>query len=507
MIDKIAPWEDRTISKGPRIPGQGKVGGGKDKVLKFFGDDKALEVAEARNHPDFIEDNSPPWFLLPDYELDKDLVLDSNGFVKGGTLPALVARLTQHNVLDASFNHTFLLTYRSFCSTEDFLNELFRRFELPVPQGLELEERALWKERKLAIVRVRVFNILKTWVDTFYQVEEDGESSLQYLRQWASTTLAEVLEGSAKVLIVLIDRRSALSKMEASGEGMGDGGDGKKMVPNLKQDFPPSIMPKNRKKIKLTEIDPLEIARQLTLMDSQTYRRVRPTEWLGKAWSNADNATAAPNVKAMIDASNHLTAWLIESVLIEDDIRKRCAIIRHFTTVGEKCRSLNNFNSLMAILAGLNSAPIHRLKRTWDSVSNRSMVTLESLKTLMSTSKNFGSYREILHSVNPPCMPFLGVYLTDLTFIEDGNSDTLRDQPHLINFSKRAKTADVIREMQQFQAQPYALRAVPEIQGFLKKHLESSGDDATQYNRSLQMEPREREDEKIARLLHESGFL
>ncbi|RKP13932.1 ras guanine nucleotide exchange factor domain-containing protein [Piptocephalis cylindrospora] len=451
------------------------------------------------------EDNSPPWFMLPDYEQDKDLVLDANGFVKGGTLPALVARLTQHDVLDASFNHTFLLTYRSFCSTESFLNELFRRFELPVPQGLELEERTLWKKKKLSIVRVRVFNILKTWVDTFYQIEEDGEASLQHLRQWASTVLAEVLEGSSKVLTVLIDRRSALSKMEASGEG-GDG-DGKKMVPNLKQDVPPSIMPKNRKKIKLTEIDPLEIARQLTLMDSQTYRRIRPTEWLGKAWSNADNPSAAPNMKSMIVASNHLTVWLIESILTEDDIRKRCAIIRHFTAVGEKCRLLNNYNALMAILAGLNSAPIHRLKRTWDSVSNRSMMTLEGLKALMATSRNFGSYREILHSVNPPCVPFVGVYLTDLTFIEDGNPDVLRDQPHLINFSKRAKTADVIREMQQFQAQPYALRAIPEVQGFLKKHLESSGDDTSQYDRSLQMEPREREDEKIARLLHESGFL
>lgn len=59
--------------------------------------------------------------------------------------------------------------------------------------------------------------------------------------------------------------------------------------------------------------------------------------------------------------------------------------------------------------------------------------------------KNYGNYRERLHSVNPPLLPYLyavntveiiclgslvdlrtslyrGVYLTDLTFIEDGET-------------------------------------------------------------------------------------
>lgn len=82
--------------------------------------------------------------------------------------------------------------------------------------------------------------------------------------------------------------------------------------------------------------------------------------------------------------------------------------IKHFVAVADKCRALNNFNSLTAIISGLNSAPIHRLKRTWEMVNTKTIQTLETLNKIMNSTKNFAEYREMLHSVNPPCVPFLG---------------------------------------------------------------------------------------------------
>ena len=163
----------------------------------------------------------------------------------------------------------------------------------------------------------------------------------------------------------------------------------------------------------------------------------------------------------------------------------------------------------MAILAALNSAPIHRLNRTWALVSSRTMAVLDHLRNLMSPTKNFANYREMLKSLNPPCVPFLGFYLTDLTFIEDGNSDTTKSLSglNLINFSKRSKTAEVIKEVQTFQASSYALTSVSELQEFLSASLHMTRENEDYYELSLLLEPKEREDEKIARLLHESGFL
>lgn len=89
------------------------------------------------------------------------------------------------------------------------------------------------------------------------------------------------------------------------------------------------------------------------------------------------------------------------------------------------------------------------------------------------------------------------MYLTDLTFIEDGiPSHTPSD---LINFNKRAKTAEVIRDIQQYQNVPYQLQAVHDLQEYILSNMQAAGDVHEMYDRSLEVEPREREDEKIAR--------
>lgn len=84
-----------------------------------------------------------------------------------------------------------------------------------------------------------------------------------------------------------------------------------------------------------------------------------------------------------------------------------------------------------------------------------------------------------------------------MTFIEDGIPSTTASD--LINFTKRAKTAEVIRDIQQYQNVPYQLQAVTELQDYILSNMQAAGDVHEMYDRSLEVEPREREDEKIAR--------
>ncbi|KAG9040495.1 hypothetical protein FS837_000553 [Tulasnella sp. UAMH 9824] len=162
---------------------------------------------------------------------------------------------------------------------------------------------------------------------------------------------------------------------------------------------------------------------------------------------------------------------------------------------------------MAALLAGLNATPIRRLKRTWDVVPPRVTAQLDEVEKTLDSGRNFKGYRQLLATIAPPCIPFLGVYLTTLTFIQDGNKDMLNKENNMINFGKRQKAAEVIREIKTYQSRPYNLTELPNVQDLIQNSLARVENSPDFWELSMQLEPREREDEKMARLLQESGFL
>jgi son of sevenless-like protein len=69
---------------------------------------------------------------------------------------------------------------------------------------------------------------------------------------------------------------------------------------------------------------------------------------------------------------------------------------------------LNNFSTVAAITAGLNGAPITRLRRTRDCLNAKTLAMKAELDYTMDSSKNFQNYKDRLKSANPPCVPFFG---------------------------------------------------------------------------------------------------
>jgi hypothetical protein len=491
LEQQFADFNIGGIPPDPRFMNERKTSTSKSKLKKLLGDEAPNETSASA--PDLA--STKPWYLNYDYG-SKDIVFNMEGKVKGATFPALIERLTIHDSVDPSFTQTFLLTYRSFASSVEVIDALIKRFCIkPPPQLNNPQDLKIWNEKKAMPIRLRVCNVLKSWIETYsldLQGNEDDAKAMDAIRQFFSSQANGEHASLANTIIKTLEKR--------------DKGDGKKLLLNLNKEAPPSKLPKNLNNLRFLEIDPLEIARQLTIMESKTYTQIQPIECLNKAWSEKENSPAV-NVKAMIEFSNRTTGWVATAILGEKDIKRRCNILKHFILVADCCFQLNNFNTVMSIIAGFNSSPIRRLKRTWENLSNKMTLVFENLERVINPQKNYTQYRETLHSVNPPCVPFLGVYLTDLTFIEDGNTNNLRSNSQLINFSKQTKTAEVIREIQQYQNQPYNLNPVKEIADYILKCLNASVDETALYELSLMLEPREREDEVIARKLQESGFL
>ena len=212
----------------------------------------------------------------------------------------------------------------------------------------------------------------------------------------------------------------------------------------------------------------------------------------------------------MIDRFNKVSNWVKTYVVFRREYQARVEVIERFIKVAEKCMEINNFNAMTEIISGLNSIPVNRLRQTWavrhpfplpfpsffsshfslylQSVSKKSMTSFQEMAALMAPEKNYSKFRKHLHTRDPPCIPYFGVYLTDLTFIDDGNKDLIPGTD-LINFGKRRKTAAVISEIQQYQQLWFKFHEIPELTEYLTDlHVE---EDEECYQRSLEIEPRQ----------------
>jgi hypothetical protein len=77
---------------------------------------------------------------------------------------------------------------------------------------------------------------------------------------------------------------------------------------------------------------------------------------------------------------------------------------------------------LTLINEGLQSSAIARMKQTWKGVAAKLVAEFESnFQDLF--LRNYRQLRNMVLKSHAPRVPFLGVYLSDLTFIEDGNSE------------------------------------------------------------------------------------
>jgi len=204
----------------------------------------------------------------------------------------------------------------------------------------------------------------------------------------------------------------------------------------------------------------------------------------------------------MITRFNQVSNWVATEVLKESTLKKRIDSVIWFIKLAEKCLELNNLNAVFEVVSGLSQGHIQRLKQTWAGVASRRQgerlldlsthrmgSNFENLRELVDRSNNHKNLRELIQHVTPPCVPYIGVYLTDLTFADEGNPDfiTLPDIK-LINFDKRRRLAKLILDLTKFQKTPYCLQVVP----FLLKHLSHVPfmEEQELYKISLVLEPR-----------------
>ncbi|KAF1960232.1 ras GEF [Byssothecium circinans] len=428
-----------------------------------------------------------------------ELVYNKEGQITGGSLPALVEQLTTHETTpDVVFVSAFYLTFRLFTTPVELAECLIHRFDY------------IGDNQLIGIpVRLRVYNVFKGWLESHW-ISETDSAALGKIFSFATGKLRSAIPHAGKRLAELTSkvtgvRAGALVPRLASSLNKASAFtalDAHTPTPNTSRSQLSALKAwkDTQRQCMITEFDPQEVARQLTIIESKLFCSIQPEELLCLEWQKKTGSKAV-NVSAMTTLANDLANLVADSILICEEPKKRAIVIKHWVKISMFCLELHNYDSLMAIVCSLNSSMVQRLKRTWEQVSRTTKARLEELKSITDVGRNYTVLRQRLQTVVDPCIPFIGVYLTDLTFVHEGNSTTRRlhgeseQGASVINFDKYMKTARIIDQIQSFQ-QPHRLAPVPEMQEWMESQIlrvrsSEQANVQSYYRRSLLLEPRE----------------
>ncbi|KAH3743878.1 Ras guanine nucleotide exchange factor [Pelomyxa schiedti] len=456
-----------------------------------------------------------------------NIVLDEERTVKCANLNKLVERLTKGESHDINLQKTFITTYRSFTTPEMFFKKLLQRFKLVIPRlppSVSVDE---YIRHTVLPVQLRIINVLRQWVEiSFFDISDDLVSNL---RKFIETEMSEAHPGPAKQLSNLIDKQikerdlgkeqalqteqllvpvsvpqtASTPTPDSSGTTtelsvspnptpilpINDIPPPPSPPPLAPPSSPPPIpppLPGSAPVQSMLLAFPLEeLAQQLTYADFKLYSAIRPVELLNQSWSKKNLKHLAPHVLALSARFNVISNWVSAAILLPESPEDRTAAWIKLISLCDELFRLNNFNTLLSVLSGLNSSAIHRMKRSSALLPPALIAAHEAKMKLMNTTQSHHNYREALHNVNPPCLPYLGVYLTDLTFIEDGNKDVVEG---LINFRKRQLVYNIISEIQLYQQKPYEFK--PNMQILRLMHNIPMVSEADMWSLSLKREPR-----------------
>uniref|UniRef100_A0ABI7ZE73 Ras protein specific guanine nucleotide releasing factor 1 n=1 Tax=Felis catus TaxID=9685 RepID=A0ABI7ZE73_FELCA len=318
----------------------------------------------------------------------------------------------------------------------------------------------------------RVLNVLRHWVSKHSQ---DFETNNE-LRGKVISFLEEVMHDPE---LLTQERKAAANIIRTLTQD--DPGDNQVTLEEITQ------MAEGVKAEPFENHSALEIAEQLTLLDHLVFKKIPYEEFFGQGWMKLEKNERTPYIMKTTKHFNDISNLIASEIIRNEDINARVSAIEKWVAVADICRCLHNYNAVLEITSSMNRSAIFRLKKTWLKVSKQTKALIDKLQKLVSSEGRFKNLREALKNCDPPCVPYLGMYLTDLAFIEEGTPNYTEDG--LVNFSKMRMISHIIREIRQFQQTAYKIEHQVKVTQYL---LDQSFvmDEESLYESSLRMEPK-----------------
>ncbi|XP_055369272.1 rap guanine nucleotide exchange factor 1b isoform X6 [Betta splendens] len=378
---------------------------------------------------------------------------DDGPDVRAGSGDILLVHATETDRKDlVLYCEAFLTTYRTFITPEDLIKKLHYRYTRFCHSPDTFKKR----------VSKNTFFVLVRVVDELCLVELTED----ILKQLMDLVFTLVCNGELSLARVL--RKNILDKVEQ-----------KKLLRYTNSLKPLAARGVSARPGTLHDFRSHEIADQLTLLDAELFYKIEIPEVL--LWAKEQNEEKSPNLTQFTEHFNNMSYWVRSLIIQQEKAQDREKLLLKFIKIMKHLRKLNNFNSYLAILSALDSAPIRRLE--WQKQTSEG---LEEYCTLIDSSSSFRAYRAALAEVEPPCIPYLGLILQDLTFVHLGNPDLIDGK---VNFSKRWQQFNILDSMRRFQQVHYELKRNEDIVSFFNDFSDHLAEEAL-WELSLKIKPR-----------------
>ncbi|KAK7076346.1 Rap guanine nucleotide exchange factor 1, partial [Halocaridina rubra] len=350
--------------------------------------------------------------------------------IRGGPVDALIVHASKANQRDFLYQEAFLTTYRTFISPEVLVNKLLYRYNKFIKTSDVDRQKAARNAFSLLVRVVDDLAIMDLNVETLETL-----TSFEFnLLSCGDLVLARAL------------RKKIVEKLEA-----------RKRYNAPKESLSIASLGVTTKQANLLDFKSRDIAEQMTLLDAELFDIVEIPEVL--LWAQEQNEEKSPNLTTFTEHFNKMSFWARSRILEQEDARDREKCVMKFIKIMKHLRNMNNFNSYLALLSALDSAPIRRLE--WQKNITDG---LKEYCALIDSSCAFRAYRQALSETSPPCIPYIGLILQDLTFVDIGNNHLISDG--IVNFSKRWQQFNILDNMKRFKKCQYNFKKNEKIIAF-----------------------------------------
>uniref|UniRef100_A0A4W3GMQ1 RasGEF domain family member 1A n=1 Tax=Callorhinchus milii TaxID=7868 RepID=A0A4W3GMQ1_CALMI len=386
--------------------------------------------------------------IQPDMEEKCSDPVYQDGSLVSGSLEVLIERLvpTVDYYPDRTYIFTFLLSSRIFIHPQELLAKVG---QICTKQQQQLETGA---EADKAFVP-KIIQLLTEWTETFPHDFQD-EKAMKELKE-ITLQIAQCDEKSiSQMTQSLIRKLSTHSQYQEPRD----------IIKPSVTDKQTILKPKSQSSLKdILSVcnDPCVVAQQLTHIEMERLTQISPEE-LVHIFSQMDSLDNHKSCRSDIKKTYNLEAydnWFNRlSSLVATEIcrvgkkKQRTRVVEFFIDVARECFNIGNFNSLMAIISGMNLNPVARLRKTWSKVKK---AKFEVLENHMDPSSNFSHYRTALQGAaqrsqtahsnrEKVVIPVFNLFIKDIYFLNKIHSNQLPNGQ--INFKKFWEIAKQISE-------------------------------------------------------------